>query len=141
MRTFAKESNANRPAASARPGLLNSIPASESQKANQVSRLQRMIGNQALQRSLLNKAESVLTVKEALRSPSQPLDTATRLFMEPRIHHDLSGVRIHTNGKAAESAEAVGALAYTVGSDIVFGANRYDPRSPSGAGLLSHELT
>lgn len=141
MHTFAKEPNANRPAASARPGLLNSIVSGESQKADQIARLQRMIGNQALQRSLLNKADPLSTVEEALHSPGQPLDNATRLFMEPRIHQDLSRVRVHTDGKAAESAEAVGALAYTVGPDIVFGASRYDPCSPSGAGLLSHELT
>ena len=124
-----------------RPGLLNSLTSGENRKADQISRLQRTIGNQALQRSLLNKADPLSTVEEALHSPGQPLDAATRLFMEPRIHADLSGVRIHTDGKAAESAEAVGALAYTVGSDVVFAADRYDPLSPSGAGLLAHELT
>ena len=141
MRTFAKEPNAHRLTASARPGLLNSIPSGESQKAGLISRFQQTIGNQALQRSLLNKADPLSTVEKTLCSPGQPLDTTTRLFMEPRIHHDLSRVRVHTDGKAAESAEAVGALAYTVGSDIVFAADRYDPRSPAGAGLLSHELT
>ena len=141
MRTFAKELNANRPVASTKPGLLNSLTPGESQKADQISRLQRTIGNQALQRSLLSKADPLATVEEALHSPGQPLDTTTRIFMEPRIRHDLSGVRIHTDDKAAESAEAVGALAYTVGPDIVFGAGRYDPHSPSGTGLLAHELT
>jgi hypothetical protein len=57
--------------------------------------------------------------------------------MEARVHHDLSGARIHTDSKAAESAEAVGALAYTVGSDIVFANGRYDPYSASGVGLLA----
>ncbi len=54
---------------------------------------------------------------------------------------DFSQVRIHTDGKAAESARAVNALAYTVGNDIVFGASQYRPESAAGQHLLAHELT
>ena len=39
-------------------------------------------------------------VPEVLRSPGQPLDAATRAFMEPRFGHDFSGVRVHTDAKA-----------------------------------------
>ena len=53
-------------------------------------------------------------VHEVLRSPGQPLDAATRAFMEPRFGHDFSNVRVHTDAKAAESARTVNALAYTV---------------------------
>jgi len=55
--------------------------------------------------------------------------------------HDFSHVRIHTDVKAAESARAVHALAYTVGRDIVFGASQYAPREAKGQRLLAHELT
>lgn len=55
--------------------------------------------------------------------------------------YDFSTVRIHTDGKAAESARAVNALAYTVGNDIVFGAGQYRPESTAGQHLLAHELT
>lgn len=79
-------------------------------------------------------------VHEALRSPGQPLDRATRAFMEPRFGHDFSRVRIHTDGLAAESANAVAAHAYTVGGDIVFGTGRYAPGSENGRRLLAHEL-
>src|SRR5262245_60224217 len=41
-------------------------------------------------------------VHDVLRSPGQPLDATTRAFMEPRFGHDFSGVRIHTDTKAAE---------------------------------------
>src|SRR5689334_12553794 len=58
-------------------------------------------------------------VHDVLRAPGQPLDTATRAFMEPRFGHDFSRVRVHTDSPAAESARAVEALAYTVGQDIV----------------------
>lgn len=80
-------------------------------------------------------------VHEVLNSPGQPLDTATRAFMEPRFRHDFSKVRIHTDGKAAESARAVNALAYTVGQNVVFGSGQYVSRTSTGQRLLAHELT
>ena len=80
-------------------------------------------------------------VHEVLRSPGQPLDTSTRAFMEPRFGHDFSRVRVHTDGSAAESARAVNALAYTVGSDVVFGAGQYTPQTRDGQSLIAHELT
>ncbi len=130
-------------------------------------------------------------VHEVLHSPGQPLDAATRAFMEPRFGcdfsrvpthahasvpisthlaigaphdefeqeaemvaqhvmsrsatststgYDFSGVRIHTDGKAAESVRAVNALAYTVGRDIVFDAGQYRPQTHEGSRLIAHEL-
>lgn len=80
-------------------------------------------------------------VHEVLRSLGQPLDPATRAFMESRFGHDFSGVRVHTDAKAAESARAVNALAYTVGWDVVFGAGQFAPETGEGRRLLAHELT
>jgi hypothetical protein len=80
-------------------------------------------------------------VHDVLRSRGEPLDTATRAFMEPRFAHDFSAVRLHTDSRAAESAGAVGASAYTVGSHIVFNAGRYSAGSSGSARLLAHELT
>jgi hypothetical protein len=60
--------------------------------------------------------------------------------MEPRFAHDFSGVRVHTDMHAAVSAAAVGARAYTVGHDVVFGAGQFTPGSESGRHLLAHEL-
>jgi hypothetical protein len=79
-------------------------------------------------------------VQEVLHSPGQPLDADTRAFMEPRFGHDFSRVRVHTDAKAAESARAVSALAYTVGRNVVFEAGRYAPTTSRGLGLLAHEL-
>ena len=75
-------------------------------------------------------------VHDVLRSSGQPLDTAARAFMEPRFGYDFSRVRVHTDSQAAKSAEAVNAQAYTVGSNVVFGAGR----GPSHQQLLAHEL-
>jgi hypothetical protein len=79
-------------------------------------------------------------VLEALSSPAQPLDTTTRAFMERRFARNFGRVRIHANAKAAESASAVNALAYTVGRNVVFAAGQYAPKSPQGRRLLAHEL-
>ena len=79
-------------------------------------------------------------VHEVLRSPGEPLEVATRAFMEPRFGHDFGHVRVHTDARAAQSARAVSALAYTVGSQIVFDRSRYAPETPEGRRLLAHEL-
>ena len=76
-------------------------------------------------------------VHDVLSSPGQPLDTATRAFFEPRFGHDFANVRVHTDAKAAESARAVNALAYTAGNRIVFGAGQ----SVAPSRLVAHELT
>jgi hypothetical protein len=60
--------------------------------------------------------------------------------MEHRFGHDFGHVRVHADARAADSAQAVNALAYTVGDDIVFGQGRYRPRSRAGQRLLAHEL-
>src|SRR5439155_15454735 len=78
---------------------------------------------------------------QARRGRGQPLPTSVRAFFEPRFEHDFSQVRVHTDAHAAESAQAVQALAYTVGSDIVFGAGQYAPATTAGQRLLAHELT
>lgn len=79
-------------------------------------------------------------VKDVLASPGQPLDAATRGFFEPRFGHDFGNVRVHSDAKAAESAQVVKASAYTTGSDIVFGTGQYMPNATEGNRLLAHEL-
>ena len=79
-------------------------------------------------------------VGDVLRSSGQPLDTTTRAQMEAQFGHDFSQVRIHTDARAARSARAVNAVAYTVGHDIVFEAGQYQPATTTGQKLLAHEL-
>ena len=80
-------------------------------------------------------------VGEVLRSPGHALDPVTRQHFESRFNHDFGHVRVHSDARAAESAQAVDALAYTVGRDVVFGSGRYAPQSDDGRKLLAHELT
>ncbi len=94
-------------------------------------------------RAVNNTAESSEVppiVHEVLRSPGQPLDPGTRTFMESRFGHNFSQVRVHTDGKAAKSAQSVNALAYTVGQNVVFNSGQYAPKVDFGKWLLAHEL-
>lgn len=80
-------------------------------------------------------------VDEVLHSGGQPLEPETRFLMEHRFGHDFSQVRIHTDERAAKSADAVDALAYTAGRHIIFGTGQYAPQNSAGQHLLAHELT
>jgi hypothetical protein len=80
-------------------------------------------------------------VHDVLRSPGQPLDPATRAYTEQRFGHDFSKVRVHADSRAARSADAVDAFAYTVGRDVVFASGHYAPHTAEGRKLLVHELT
>lgn len=79
-------------------------------------------------------------VREVLSSPGHPLDAGARESLEPHFGYDFSGVRVHTDERASESARAVGANAYTAGTHIAFGAGRYAPNMTSGRQLIGHEL-
>jgi hypothetical protein len=80
-------------------------------------------------------------VHEVLSSPGQSLDSESRTFMESRFGQDFSSVRVHTNDRAAESAQAINALAYTVGQNVVFNTGQYAPKTFTGQQILAHELT
>jgi hypothetical protein len=101
-------------------------------------RLQRKARNS--ESEVRNDSSAPFIVHEVLSSPGQPLDAAIRTFMESRFGHDFSAVRVHTDATAAKSARAVSALAYTVGSDVVFAEGQYTAGTAAGQRLLAHEL-
>jgi hypothetical protein len=80
-------------------------------------------------------------VDEVLQSPGEPLTAQTRRFFGERFGYDFGAVRIHRDARAAESARAVHAQAYTVGRDIVFNGGEFAPETEAGRRLLAHELT
>lgn len=77
----------------------------------------------------------------APRAAGRPLDRDTQQAMSARFGFDFGQVRVHSDAAAASLAESAGARAYTIGSDVVFGAGRYAPDSPAGQALLAHELS
>ncbi|HJU55665.1 MAG TPA: DUF4157 domain-containing protein [Pyrinomonadaceae bacterium] len=80
-------------------------------------------------------------VDEVISGAGQPLDSQARTRMESHLGHDFSRVRVHTDARAAESARAVSASAYTVGQQVVFASGKYQPQTSEGQRLLAHELT
>jgi hypothetical protein len=79
-------------------------------------------------------------VHQTLATSGSPLDSSTRTDMEFRFGRDFSDVRVHTDRSAAESANAIDALAYTAGNHIAFGQGQFAPHSDAGGRLLAHEL-
>src|SRR5215470_5556823 len=69
------------------------------------------------------------------------LGSGVRAFMEPRFGFDFGKVKIHTDQRSASLARDLGARAFTVGRDIFFGRDEYEPGSSAGRHLLAHELT
>ncbi|MDX3663360.1 DUF4157 domain-containing protein [Streptomyces sp. ID05-26A] len=98
---------------------------------------QGMLG---LQRAVGNAGVSDV-VSSGVSSGGAPLDAGVREDMEGRFGQDFSDVRVHTGSEAHDSAKSVNAHAYTVGSNIVFQRDKYDPSSDSGKHMLAHELT
>ena len=88
--------------------------------------------------------DGVASVDRLPRAPGgaggAPLDADTRLYFEPRLGWSFGGVRVHTDDDAARTADALGAVAATAGSDIVFARGRYEPGNARGRALLAHEL-
>lgn len=80
-------------------------------------------------------------IQDMRQGGGQPLDPATRAFMEPRFGQDFSNVRIHKGHRAELAAQSVNARAFTVGRDVVFGSGEYTPRTRDGQQLIAHELT
>jgi hypothetical protein len=98
--------------------------------------------------NVLENSDSNLTLSQpGDRYEQEADDVAKRVMLqspqaakaEPANSFDFGNVRIHTDVRAAESARAVNARAYTVGNHIVFGAGQYSPNNPAGQSLLAHE--
>ena len=85
--------------------------------------------------------EGMARFPESMRGRGEPLAAPARKFFERRFDADFGGVRVHHGMEAGESARLLGARAYTVGRDIVFGAGEYSPGSKRTRKLLAHELT
>jgi ribosomal protein S18 acetylase RimI-like enzyme len=66
----------------------------------------------------------------------RPLPEAVRGKMEAALGADFANVRVHVGSQA----ERIGAIAFTVGSDIYFAPGRYQPDTTQGQQLLGHEL-
>lgn len=82
-----------------------------------------------------------LTAEAALRTPSTQIEPAVRGEMERKFGWDFSSVRVHANREATALAAQLGARAFTVGRDVAFAQEAYQPATPEGKRLLAHELS
>jgi hypothetical protein len=58
----------------------------------------------------------------------------------PPVSSVNNGVQFHTDDKAAALAEQINAKAFTVGSQVFFNKNEYQPSTTEGKKLIAHEL-
>jgi hypothetical protein len=70
----------------------------------------------------------------------RPMTAQLRRGFEDAIGWDFSEVRLHTGPTAAEMATRLGARAFAVGHDVVFGRKVTDPEASEHRRLLAHEL-
>ena len=101
--------------------------------------LQRAVGNAGVGAMLEEERSPVHDVVNS--GGGSPLAPDVQEEMQGRLGHDFSDVRVHNDSKAHESAQSVNAHAYTVGSNVVFQRDKYDPGSAEGKTMLAHELT
>jgi hypothetical protein len=76
----------------------------------------------------------------AVEAGGAPLSSELRAYFEPRFGRDLSGIRLHADGRAGRAAEAIDARAFAVGSHIGFAPGEYAPHRTEGRRLIAHEL-
>jgi hypothetical protein len=89
----------------------------------------------------LHASRGLMDEIAAARPLGRPLPTHVRRFMEPRFRADFRGVRVHTGEHAARLSSRVSAHAFTVGDQIFFGRDRFQPDTHAGRRLIAHELT
>ena len=117
--------------------------------ARSMFELQRLAGNASVSR-LVSREAAGEAGEETGQSPvlgvvgrggGEPLAPELRSEMEGRLGADFGAVRVHRDATASESAKSVDAHAYTVGNDVVFRSDRWDPSSSEGKHTLAHELS
>jgi hypothetical protein len=112
-----------------------------------VQRAQQAYGNRAVQRflSAYEKEEGEENeLSERIQKASvggSPIDGSVRDRIEEGVGTSLESVRVHTDGEADKLAAEVESIAFTSGQDIFFRQGMYNPHTPEGLRLLTHEAT
>ncbi|MDF2837001.1 MAG: hypothetical protein K0Q63_2641, partial [Paenibacillus sp.] len=129
-----------KPAASRKPGPAQSRGKEDGSASDHLARMQASAGNQAVVQRFKDdvaaESESNARTAAPVSGSGTGMPPEVQAKMERTMGADFSGVRIHTGHQAG----AVGALAFTQGTDIHFAPGQYKPDSPSGQKLLGHEL-
>ena len=118
-------------------------------KKEEEKKLQRMGDKKEEEKKLQKKeagASNTGTVNTSayigsLNGKGNYLPKQANQFFSARMGYDFSGVKIHNDKAAADSAKDVNAKAYTIGNNIVFNEGQYNTESVEGKKLMAHELT
>jgi hypothetical protein len=117
--------------------------------ASTIKRMQKTLGNAAVQRFLAQRQESGPTdiddqtssAIQAKKGSGQKLDSSIAEKAGGVMGQDFSDVNVHTDKESDSLNRQLGAKAFTTGNDIFFQSGAYDPGSSAGQELISHELT
>lgn len=120
-----------------REELFGSLPIQRSPAANQ--RQEQQQGRRVPDNTARGNVDLVARIL-GLRGRGRLLPQSVRTFFEPRFGYSLDQVRVHTDKKAAEMANALNARAFAIGNNIAFAKDMYDPHSKEGQRLIAHEL-
>lgn len=85
--------------------------------------------------------ENVESNLNSSKGRGNAMDKNTKREMESGFGADFSNVNIHTDSRAVQMSEELGAQAFTHGNDVYFNKGKYNPESKEGKHLLAHELT
>ncbi|MGY2896136.1 eCIS core domain-containing protein [Deinococcus sp. UYEF24] len=128
-----------------RPTLQRAVGEAVQRQQHQEVEDAAVLQRHSLQRQLADidqQAEQpILERIQARRGGGTPLPAAVQRQLEAGLNHDLSGVRVHTDGEADLLSKKVNAVAFTTGQDIYFQSGKFDPNSRTGVELLAHEAT
>ncbi|HXH95281.1 MAG TPA: DUF4157 domain-containing protein, partial [Thermoanaerobaculia bacterium] len=120
-------------------------PSPAPQVVTPAQRLQRTAGNFAIQQFVQTKLRAGSPgdplEREADRVADEVVGNDPAADMARIFGRDFSSVRMHTGESDAERARSLGARAFTLGNDIVFGRGEYQPGTKEGQRLIAHELT
>jgi hypothetical protein len=124
-------------------------PAGLAPRFASVLRLQRLVGNRAVQRLLQRQGggegfdlddETAGRINQA-RGGGKALDSAVQKQMGASMGHDFGNVRVHDSPESDALNQQLSAKAFTTGQDIFFKQGAYDPGSSGGRELIAHELS
>lgn len=78
--------------------------------------------------------------KKKIEGSGSAIPNPLKHVLETSLGQDLSGIKVHADANAHKLTSLLGAEAFSHGTDIVFGAGKYDPASPTGQKLIAHEI-
>src|SRR5262245_13976692 len=110
----------------AHPGEVAAAPSAPEQEAPQEDpRIKAAMMRRALQRKSDGGAEAISATAhrvadKGVGGQGAALPHLEKLQQSFGPEHDLSSVRSHVGGQAAEGSRAIGARAYTTGGDVAF---------------------